>query len=95
MLSCVAPNVINAAMVEVFPTTVRGMAVCLISGVLSAYICNVLNKRKSSRIFNFMYSKTATSRLGAVFGAIISAYLLDKHCESAFYLSGISLIGRW
>lgn len=40
MLSCVAPNVINAAIIDVFPTTVRGMAVCLISGVLST-ICNV------------------------------------------------------
>lgn len=37
----------------------------------------------------------ATSRLGAVCGAIVSAYLLDGHCEAAFYLSGISLIGKY
>lgn len=35
------------------------------------------------------------SRLGAVIGSIITAYLLDKCCESAFYISGISLIGKY
>lgn len=33
-------------------------------------------------------------RLGSAAGANVAALLLDNHCESAFYLSGISLIGN-
>lgn len=33
-------------------------------------------------------------RLGSVVGANIVALLLDDHCETAFYMSGISVIGK-
>lgn len=33
-------------------------------------------------------------RLGSVVGSNIVALLLDDHCESAFYLSGASVIGK-
>lgn len=35
------------------------------------------------------------SRLGGVVGAIVTAVLLDNHCPSVFYISGISLAGKW
>lgn len=33
-------------------------------------------------------------RLGGVVGANVAALLLDNHCQSAFYLSGSSLLGK-
>lgn len=34
------------------------------------------------------------SRLGSVFGANGSAILLDDHCETVFYVSGLTLLGN-
>lgn len=33
-------------------------------------------------------------RLGSAFGTNIIAFLLDRNCQVAFYVSGISLIGE-
>lgn len=33
-------------------------------------------------------------RLGGIVGANVAALLLDNHCETVFYLSGSSILGK-
>lgn len=33
-------------------------------------------------------------RLGGVVGSFVGATLLDNHCETAFYLSGVTIVGK-
>lgn len=35
------------------------------------------------------------ARIGSAFGSNIVAYLLENNCQFAFYMSGISLIGKF
>ncbi|XP_055326017.1 synaptic vesicle glycoprotein 2B-like isoform X1 [Sitodiplosis mosellana] len=65
MCSGIAVNIVNSATVELYPTALRAMAICI----------------------SLMFG-----RLGSVVGASISAMLLDKHCETAFYISGTSVL---
>ncbi|XP_055325180.1 synaptic vesicle glycoprotein 2B-like [Sitodiplosis mosellana] len=59
--SGVAANVVSSATVELYPTTLRAMALCI----------------------SLMFA-----RFGGVAGSNTAAFLLDNHCEAAFYLSG-------
>lgn len=67
MCSGLGINVVNAATVELYPTSLRAMAMCV------------------SQMFG---------RLGSFAGSSVAALLLDDHCESAFYISGTSIIGK-
>ncbi|XP_031625525.1 synaptic vesicle glycoprotein 2B-like [Contarinia nasturtii] len=62
----VAGSIINAAIVEIYPTSLRAMAICI--------------------------SLMMFGRLGGVVGTNVIASLLERNCESVFYLSGVNLI---
>ncbi|XP_055304610.1 synaptic vesicle glycoprotein 2B-like [Sitodiplosis mosellana] len=65
MCAGIAVNIVNSATVELYPTALRAMAICI----------------------SLMFG-----RLGSVFGSNLTALLLDNNCETAFYLSGVSVI---
>lgn len=67
MLCGLGVNVISAATIELYPTSLRAMA---------------------------MSMSMMIGRLGSVVGSNTVAFLLNDHCESAFYLSGTSIIGK-
>lgn len=58
-------NVLSAATVDLYPTRLRAMAVCI---------------------------SLMMGRLGSVVGANVFGALLSNHCETAFIVSGVSLI---
>lgn len=90
MLSSVAPNVVNAATVEVYPTALRysktsnQIQAKTLQITFCAFICSGM-----AICIALMFS-----RLGSVFGANGSAMLLDEHCETVFYVSACALLGN-
>lgn len=60
-------NVVNLSTVDLFPTSLRAMAVCI----------------------SLMFG-----RLGGVVGANVTALLLYSHCEYAFFVPAVSLMGE-
>lgn len=91
MLTCsVCANIVNAAAVEIYPTALRWEFDWASNFSLST----------PQLIFKYFSRAMAVSiimlfgRLGSAFGTNIIAYLLDSHCQYAFYMSGISLIGK-
>lgn len=92
MLTCgICSNIVNAACVEIYPTALR----------LKFNKCYSL-KFEYDHIHWYIHSFRAMAvsismmfgRLGSAFGANIVAYLLDSNCQCAFYMAGISLIGK-
>lgn len=86
MSSGIPISVINAATVELYPTALRW--VFLFSFVHFFHVKWYLKNRAMAMCISLMFG-----RLGGVVGANTVALLLDNHCQSAFYLSGSSLLG--
>lgn len=68
LLVGLAVTVVNAVSVDLYPTHLRAMAVCI----------------------TLMFG-----RIGSVFGANMGAVLLETYCLTTFFISGISLIGKF
>lgn len=68
LLVGLAVTVVNAVTVDLYPTHLRAMAVCI----------------------TLMFG-----RIGSVFGANMGAVLLETYCLTTFFISGISLIGKF
>lgn len=88
MSSGIPISVINAATVELYPTALRWVFPFLF---LHFFHVNWYWKNRAMAMcISLMFG-----RLGGVVGANTVALLLDNHCQSAFYLSGSSLLGMF
>lgn len=97
MCSGMAPSIVNAAIVDLYPTSMRwglleqcNMHTILIKIIEIDYFfwTPIYRNRATSVCIALMFG-----RLGSVIGSNVSAILLDYYCEAAFYSSGFTLIG--
>lgn len=90
MMPSIGANVISAAAVEAYPTSSRYLkgSPCydFSSTMISVFF---LHHRAMGLCVSLMFG-----RLGAVSGSYIVAILLNDYCESTFYLSGSSILGK-
>lgn len=93
-----AVNIVNAATVDLYPTSSRYSIFVVITPIHYSFEMNALDWLL---VFNFIPNRAMAvsislmfGRLGCVLGANVSALFIESHCELVFYLFGSSLIRK-
>lgn len=93
LLTCgLGVTIVNAATVELYPTNLRYIyKSCNFSDLFNIeYMTDKYVYRAMAICISLMMG-----RLGSVVGANLVGFLLDYHCEAAFYICGVSLICKY
>lgn len=82
---------LNTITVEIYPTRLRSMAICIALMVRTekCFLDLLLHSTPTVTFDSFQFG-----RLGSVAGSNMVAYLLEENCEFTFYLCGSTLIGE-